>query len=182
MSRHLAFALLMLPGAISSSPVKIGLFTCSEMVPAGPRQFVIDAGYLLKTRMMRDLPDDQVFNISRLITSGVSSLDFRETWFGEGRYRVEIGGAPAGVEGVTAWVSDRTRDGVCAIELEGLANGQRVQEFLQILAVYPGGTLALGLPNTEDRVGLILLVNRRGQADGSRGVDAPSIAGTLVGA
>jgi len=172
MPRNLAFALLLLPGALSSSPVKLGLFACEEMLDAGPRQFVIDGGYLLKSRMMRDLPDDRELRLSRLFTSAVSSLEFHDTWF-PGQYRVELDGAPAEVSGLTAWVSDRTRDGVCAIELEARANGQPVQEFLQILAVYPGGTLALGLPNTEDRVGLILLVKEAGEDDRSSGATPP---------
>lgn len=171
MPRNLAFALLFLPGALSSSPGKLGLFTCEEMLDAGPRQFVIDGGYLLKSRMMRDLPDDHELPLSRLITSAVSALEFHDTWY-PGRYRVKLDGAPGGVSGVTAWVSNRTRDGVCAIELEARADGKPVQEFLQILAVYPGGTLALGLPNSKDRVGLILLVKEAG-ADGAGPGAAP---------
>jgi len=158
MTRALAALLFLLPGALSSSPVKVGMFTCDEMLDAGAHRFVVDGGYLIKTRMMHDLDDDAVLRLSRLIRSDISTLEFRRALFSS-KYRVRADKLPAGLNELTAWVSNRQRDGVCAIELEAQLEGSRVREFMQILAIYPDGTLALGLPNTEDRVGLILLVH-----------------------
>jgi len=158
MTRALAALLFLLPSAISSSPVKVGMFTCDEMLDAGAHRFVIDGGYLIKTRMMRDLDDDAVLRLSRLIRSDITTLEFRRALFST-KYRVHADKLPAGLNDLTAWVSNRQRDGVCAIEFEAQLEGTSVHEFMQILAIYPDGTLALGLPNTEDRIGLILLVH-----------------------
>ena len=158
MTRALATLLFLLPSAISSSPAKVGLFTCEEMLAPGAHQIVIDGGHLIKTRMMLDLDDDAVLRLSRLIRSDMTTIEFRRGLFGT-HYQVRADKAPAGVDDFIAWVSNRQRDGVCAIELEAEIEGRPVHEFMQILAIYPDGMLALGLPNTEDRVGLILLLH-----------------------
>ncbi len=151
------FMVCTLAVATATQTVSARLFKCHEMLDAGPKLVELDRTYLIKTRMMRDLDDDADFSISELIRSSTTRMDFTRNGLIDGRFQVSMNDLPNDVTGLTAWVSDRERDGVCAIELEGWRGGRLVQEYMQILAIYPGGTLALGLPNTQNRVGLILL-------------------------
>jgi len=154
----LAMLLAAVPVVTMPSSVTVRLYECRDFLFPGAKQFQIDSGYLIKTRMMRDLPDEQTFAISELIRSDTSRMEVLPAP-GYGQFRVRINGIETAAADLIAWVSDRTRDGLCAIELEGTRSGRPVREFLQILAIYPGGSLALGLPNSQNRVGLIMLVN-----------------------
>lgn len=137
-------------------------YGCHEMIAAGSKKFEIDSMYLIKTRMLRDLDDDSTIRMSHFIHSGISELDFIRQPEIENRFIVNINTKDQDSQKVAGWVSDRTRDGVCALELESWEEQRYINEFMQILAIYPGGTLALGLPNTENRVGLIFLINEGG--------------------
>jgi len=154
----LAVLLAAVPVVTMPPSVTVRLYECRDFLFPGAKQFQIDSGYLIKTRMMRDLPDDQTFAISELIRSDTGHMEVLPAP-GYGQFRVRINGIETGTGDLVAWVSNRTRDGLCAIELEGSRSGRPVREFLQILAIYPDGSLALGLPNSRNRVGLIMLVN-----------------------
>lgn len=137
-------------------------YGCHEMIAAGTKKFEIDSMYLIKTRMLHDLDDNTTIRMSHFIHSDISKLDFVREPDDDDRFIININSKASDNQKVTGWVSDRTRDGVCALELEAWEEKQYINEFMQILAIYPGGTLALGLPNTQNRVGLIFLVNEGG--------------------
>jgi hypothetical protein len=133
------------------------LFTCQNIPLEGTKKLKIDNIYLLKTRMFHDLPDQQEISISNFITSKTTEMTFVRIKGSPDFFKVTTDNDPARLAYLLAWVSNRERDGTCAIELQGYTNGNITREFLQILAIYPQGTLAVGLPNTTDRQGLILL-------------------------
>ncbi len=138
---------------------------CHDMVVAGSKKFEIDKMYLIKTRMLNDLADNTAIQVSQFIHSDILKMDFVRDVLTEDKFIVNINTKKSDITQnvvVDGWVSDRTRDGVCALELEGWKEKNYINEYMQILAVYPGGTLALGLPNTQNRVGLILLINEGG--------------------
>jgi hypothetical protein len=133
------------------------LFTCQNIPLEGTKKLKIDNIYLLKTRMFHGLPDQQEISISNFITSKTTEMTFVRIKGSPDFFKVTTDNDPARLAYLLAWVSNRERDGTCAIELQGYTNGNITREFLQILAIYPQGTLAVGLPNTTDRQGLILL-------------------------
>ncbi len=135
------------------------LFTCQNIPLEGTKILKIDNLYLLKTRMFHDLPDQQEISISSFITSNTTEITFVRIEGSPDFFKVTTNNDPEKLAYLLAWVSNRERDGTCAIELQGYTNGNITREFLQILAIYPQGTLAVGLPNTTDRQGLILLGN-----------------------
>ncbi len=135
------------------------LFTCQNIPLEGTKNLKIDNIYLLKTRLFNDLPDQQEISISNFITSNTTEITFVRIQGSPDFFKVTTNNDPERLAYLLAWVSNRERDGTCAIELQGYTNGNITREFLQILAIYPQGTLAVGLPNTTDRQGLILLTN-----------------------
>ncbi len=135
------------------------LFTCQNIPLAGTKNLKIDHLYLLKTRMFQNLPDQQEISLSSFITSNTNRITFAPIQGSPDFFRVTINNNPDKLAYLLAWVSNRERDGTCAIELQGYTDGVITREFLQILAIYPRGSLAVGLPNTTDRQGLILLAN-----------------------
>ncbi len=135
------------------------LFTCQNLPLAGTKNLKIDKLYLLKTQMFNDLADHQEISISNFITSNTTEITFLPIPGSPDFFKVTTNNDSEGLAYLLAWVSNRERDGTCAIELQGYTNGIITREFLQILAIYPHGSLAVGLPNTTDREGLILLTN-----------------------
>jgi hypothetical protein len=135
------------------------LFTCQDIPLAGTKHFHIDHGYLIKTRMLHEIPDHQEIVFSELITSNTRQITFAPLDGSPGFFQVTLNNRPQQLAYLLAWVSNHERDGTCAIELQGYRNGDTIREFLQILAIYPEGTLAVGLPNTTDRQGWILIVS-----------------------
>lgn len=135
------------------------LFTCQNIPLEGTKTLKIDNLYLLKTRLFNNLPDQQEISISNFITSNTTEITFVPIQGSPDFFKVTTNNDPERLAYLLAWVSNRERDGTCAIELQGYSNGNITREFLQILAIYPQGTLAVGLPNTTDRQGLILLTN-----------------------
>ena len=161
--KKLSTAAIFLLSALFISPAgRSDFFGCHEMIVAGKKQFEIDAMYLIKTRMLNDLDDNSTIRMSKFIHSDISQMDFTKKPDADNQFIVNINAKNQADTVVDGWVSDRTRDGVCALELEGWKEKQYINEYMQILAIYPGGTLALGLPNTENRVGLIFLINEGG--------------------
>jgi len=143
--------------ALFSSDGNTLLFTCQNIPLKGTKFLEIDKAFLIKTRMFHDLPDQQEILISNFITSETNKITFAPIQGSPDFLSVTTNNHPVKLAYLLAWVSNRERDGTCAIELQGYSKGNVTREFLQILAVYPQGTLAVGLPNTTDRQGLILL-------------------------
>jgi len=161
--KKLLTVVFFLTSTVAFSPAgRPDFFGCQEMIVAGAKKFEIDAMYLIKTRMLNDMDDKSTVRVSQFIHSDISEMDFLKDPQFDNQYIVNISTDSKNSFVVDGWVSDRTRDGVCALELEGWNENKYINEYMQILAIYPGGTLALGLPNTQNRVGLIFLINEGG--------------------
>ncbi len=138
------------------------LFTCLDIPLEGTKSLQIDRAYLFKTRIFQDIPDSEEIHISKFFTSKTTEISFARIEGSPDFFTVTTNNHPEQLAYLLAWVSNRERDGTCAIELQGYSNGDVTREFLQILAIYPEGTLAVGLPNKTDRQGLILLATDEG--------------------
>ncbi len=149
--------IFVLTAILGSMDVNALLFTCKDIPLKGKKSVAIDTFYIVKTRMLEEIPEHQEIVISEFITSGTKVITFQPLEGSPGFFSVTMNNNPQELSYLLGWVSNRERDGVCAIELQGYRNGSITREFLQILAIYPDSTLAVGLPNTTDRQGLILI-------------------------
>ncbi len=154
--------LLAIVGVIAAPSGHALLFTCQNIPLEGTKTLQIDGSYLFKIRIVQNIPDNEEIRISNFFTSKTTQISFARIEGSPDYFRVTTNNHPKKLAYLLAWVSNRERDGTCAIELQGYSNGNVTREFLQILAIYPEGTLAVGLPNKTDRQGLILLATDGG--------------------
>lgn len=164
----LAFVVIAASGLVSRATASAegGTLTCADIRIAGTFDIQIDSYHLQAIRMLNDLPDSEEIRLSELITSKTSTITFTPLPRLGDVYRVTVNYTEDEQNRLIGWISDRERDNVCAIELRGRRGKETVNEFLQVLAIYPDNEFALGLPNTTDRIGLIYVAALAGNTRG----------------